>query len=998
MYGMKRKTTEMRDIAPQATSCRWSLGLLIATVLSSLTAAHADVFPPEQRFVGMQSDGTRVVADKPTEWADETVQPKLAGALVFDPTKPFRWIIDQAQPLGISPKSYVEFVGGDVLPGVVSNYEPTQSEAFENIGEYLQVEPSVSVDLPQVAPSGFLRITTDWIQRIVWEHPPGGPSDYRPGTVFLRDGSQVKYKSLRWSKGAISLLTDDGVRSFVLAQVAELHYPQRSNWDAWFEQLAVLSPDLSARLMQIETADGMRLTSSMLRYRPQFHGDRNKSEDWFPLVQPAWSLDPIVVPFRATRSWRFFTAIEPPATLFVPTTTRSKPVLSQGWNPRLDRSVQGSSLRINKQLFGWGFGVQAPTELDFPLHPVVTGFRVKTGLDEVVKRGGSARSVIAYSNNLAAPLHKSDLLIASEKIVDSGWLNVAPQGDAAVTLKLLADPSINERPAGADPFDIRDCLDWSEPEWRLDPAKLKEEVAARMPRRLPALRDWSITGQLPLVAPTVETPASKSMLKLTNVWDSLLAEDPHYRIDFEPMDKFVVLTRKMTIKPEHRWLALVATRQGPNLTTPIRVQVRADGVALGEGLVPERTGRAEPDPILIPVTSIRGKSVEVSVVIVAEGDKSRVDWRGAKLLSHHPGLVRLFDDEADFVEKLSDGEAQVSLSEMEKQLGTAALKVSIGERSQARLPGMRYSIRETPKLGEYRFFRFAWKKVGGDQIGLQVGHDGELGIRPDQVRGKPEAISVSGLRSRRPGASDQRGALVGYQYDIGKDPKPAQPVLRLEKKISGNWDAHFRDMFAEFGSFTVTGLGFQCPDGEAAYFDGLYLARTQADLSWLSEWTTSMPEPAPKDDPKVIAEVTAPWQYSQLLSKVAPQFTTDLTSEPVKHMKEIYGREAVRIMPPAQGKPSILRAPVSIPTGKSTVLKVSCARHAEGDWQLAVVVDGQDVMRSMIDVNTAKDGWANFEVDLTRFAGKNVIVEVHDNPNDWKYEEAFWGSVKIETK
>ncbi len=988
----------MRDLGPLAMSFKRALGLIIATVFGFATIAQAEVFPPEQRFVGMQSDGTRVFADKPTEWADDTVQPKLAGALVFDPTKPFRWIIDQAQPLGVSPKSYVEFAGGDVLPGIVSDYEPAQSDAFENIGEYLLVEPSVSVDLPQVAPSGFLRVSTEWIQRIVWEHPPGGPNDYRPGTVFLRDGSQVKFKGLRWSKGAISLLTDDGVRSFVLAQVAELHYPQRSVWDSWFEQLAVLSPDLSARLIQIETAEGMKLTSSALRYRPQFHGDRNKPDDWFPLMQPVWSLDPIVVPFRATRSWRFFAAVEPPATLFAPTTSRNKPVLSQGWNPRQDRSVQGSALCINKQLFGWGFGVQAPTELDFALHPVVTGFRVKSGLDEVVKRGGSARSLIAYSNNLAAPLHKSDLLIASEKIVDSGWLNVASQSNAGATLKLLADPSINERPAGADPFDIRDCLDWSEPEWRLDAAKLKEEVAARMPRRLPALRDWSIAGQLPLVPTAADQTTSNVAIKLTNVWDSLLSEDSHYRIDFEPADKFLVLNRKMSIKPEHRWLALVATRQGPNLTTPIRVQVRADGVCLGEAMVPERTGRAEPDPILIPVTSVRGKSVELNVIIIAEGDKSRVDWRGTKLLTHHPGLVRLFDDETDFIEKLSEGEAQASLSEMEKQLGDASLKISIGERSQARLPGMRYSIRETPKLGEYRYLRFAWKKVGGDQIGLQVGHDGELGIRPDQVRGKPEAISVSGLRSRRPGASDQRGALVGYQYDIGKDPKPAQPVLRLEKKISGNWDAHFRDLFGEFGTFNVTGLGFQCPDGEAAYFDGLYLARSHADLTWLSEWTSTTTPSAPINDPKVVAQVTAPWQFSQLLSKVAPQFTTDLTSEPVKLMKDIYGRDAVRIMPPAQGKPSILRSPVSVPSGKSTVLKVSCARHAEGDWQLAVVVDGQDILRSMIDANTAKDGWANFEVDLSRFAGKNVVVEVHDHPNDWKYEEAFWGTVKIETK
>ncbi len=970
----------------------------VTVIVGGVTAGFAQSFPPEQRFVGQFVDGSRVAADKPTDWADDTVQPKLATLPIFDAAKPLRWVIDQAQPVTAAPKAFIEFAGGDVLPGIVADYEPSQTDAFENLGEYLVVEPTVSIDLPNVAPSGFVRVSTDWVQRIVWERLAGGPKDYRPGTIFLRDGSQVRFKNIRWSKGAITLLTDDGVKSYVLAQVAELHYPQRSSWDVWFEQLAVLSPELTGRLMQVETADGMRLTSSTLRYRQQFVGDRNKPDDWFPLLQPAWSLDPIVVPFRVARSWRFFAATEPAATLFVPNATRSKPILSQGWDLRRDRSVQGTALKVNGLFFGWGFGVHAPTELDFALHPVVTAFRVQSGLDQVVKKGGSARSVIAYSNNVAAPLHRSDLLIGSEKVVDSNWLPVVAQADAGVTLKLLADPAVAERPAGGDPFDIRDCIDWLEPEWRLDPAKLKTEVAARAAKRLPSLRDWSIAGQLSLVAAEPEQPAPKPTVKLTNVWDALLPEDPHYRVDFEPTDKFVVLSRKLQIKPEHRWLALVATRQGPNLTTPTRVQVRADGVALGEAMVPERPGRMEPDPILIPVTAVRGKTVDLSVIVIAEGDKSRVDWRGAKLLAHHPGLVRIFDDEADFPEKFVEGEGPLTLSTEEKQLGSAALKLARGERMNGRLPGVSYRIRETPRLGEYRFFRFAWKKVGGDAIGMQVAHDGELGVRPDQVK-RPEALSVASLKSRRPGSVDTRGAIVGYQYDIGKDSKPPQPVLRLDKKISGNWDAYLRDMFGEFGSFTVTGLGFQCPDGEAAYFDGIYLARTQADLSWLTEWNPA-PAAAPTTppDPKLIAQTSTVWEYSSLLSKVAPQFTTDLTSEPIKHLRDIYGREAVRIMPPAQGKPSILRSPLSVPVGKTTVLKLSCARHPEGDWQLAVVADGQDALRTSIDVNTAKDRWAQYEVDLTRFAGKNIVLEVHGNPTDWHYEDAFWGSVKVEVK
>ncbi len=970
--------------------------LVSLLVLPLMESVQADVFPPEQRFAGMLADGSLVFTDKPTDWADETVQPKFSSRAIMDAERSFRWVINQSVAVAPAPIASIEFFGGDCLPGVVTDYEPAASDSFDNIGECLVVEPIVSVDLPNVAPSGIVRVSTEWLRRIVWEHVPGTPREYRPGTAFLRDGSQIKFKALRWSNGAVSVLTEDGVRSLLLAQLAELHFPQRNSWDVWFEQLGVLSPDLSARLMQVETGDGLRLTSSVLRYRPQFVGDRNKPEDWYPLFQPAWSLDPLVVPFRGIRAWRFFAANEPPATLFDVNSSRGKTVFSGGWDWKLDRSVQNESLRSNKLLFGWGFGVHAPTNLDLPLHPVVTGFRVQSGLDQVVRSGGCARSVVAYSNSVFSPLHRSVILIGSEKLADSSWLNVASQPDASVTLRLFADPVIDERPSGADPFDIRDCLNWLEPQWKLDPAKLKDEVAARLARRVPALRDWTVTDSLTTGQP-IRPP-----FKLTNVWDASIPADPHYRLDFEPSDKFVVLTRKIDVGPEHRWMALVVTREAGNKTTPVRVQVRANGIALGEATVPERAGRAEPDPILIPMTTVRGQSVELSVVLIAEGDKSRVEWRGSKLLTHHPGLVRLFDEEADFIEQLADGEGTASLSTTEKQLGDASLKITIGERAQSRLKDVSFPIRETPKLGEFRFFRFAWKKSGGTAIGLQVGHDGELGVRFDDKGGARRAHPVmeQHMRFRRMDTANNRGAQFGYQYDIGKDANPPQPVLRLSKTISSNWEAHTRDVFAEFGNFQFTGLGFQCPDGDAAYFDGLYLARSQADFQWASEWTTlvSPVAAAAKPDPRVVAEVMKTWEFSSLLSNVAPQFTIDAAYDGVRLMKDVAGKDAVRVHPPIQGKPSILRAPATIPTGKQTALKISCARHLEADWQLAVVVSGEELLRVMVDATTAKDGWVNHEIDLTRFAGKNVVVEVHNNPTGWHYEEAYWGSVRIESR
>ncbi|KKK66168.1 hypothetical protein LCGC14_2966800, partial [marine sediment metagenome] len=53
-------------------------------------------------------------------------------------------------------------------------------------------------------------------------------------------------------------------------------------------------------------------------------------------------------------------------------------------------------------------------------------------------------------------------------------------------LGLLTDEAHQGRPAGADPLDIRDMLDWLEPVLLLDQAKLKQNVEAASTRLFPA--------------------------------------------------------------------------------------------------------------------------------------------------------------------------------------------------------------------------------------------------------------------------------------------------------------------------------------------------------------------------------------------------------------------------------------------------------------------------------------------------------------------------------
>jgi hypothetical protein len=43
-----------------------------------------------------------------------------------------------------------------------------------------------------------------------------------------------------------------------------------------------------------------------------------------------------------------------------------------------------------------------------------------------------------------------------------------------------------------------------------------------------------------------------------------------------------------------------------------------------------------------------------------------------------------------------------------------------------------------------------------------------------------------------------------------------------------------------------------------------------------------------------------------------------------------------------------------------------------------------------------EDGWATFTASLEKFAGETVKITLRNEANDWAYEFAYWGSVRVE--
>ena len=122
----------------------------------------------------------------------------------------------------------------------------------------------------------------------------------------------------------------------------------------------------------------------------------------------------------------------------------------------------------------------------------------------------------------------------------------------------------------------------------------------------------------------------------------------------------------------------------------------------------------------------------------------------------------------------------------------------MGRGAWENIAGWGFPIVEKPQLGQYRYVRFAWKKVGGGGIGIQFGDAGKFG-------------------------------LGGWGYCAGRG-KHNIALTDVADAAPAEWVVVTRDLFKDFGEFTVQGIGLLPIGGGEALYDHIYLGRTIEDL------------------------------------------------------------------------------------------------------------------------------------------------------------------------
>jgi hypothetical protein len=112
-------------------------------------------------------------------------------------------------------------------------------------------------------------------------------------------------------------------------------------------------------------------------------------------------------------------------------------------------------------------------------------------------------------------------------------------------------------------------------------------------------------------------------------------------------------------------------------------------------------------------------------------------------------------------------------------------------------------------------------------------------------------------------------------------------------------------------------------------------------------------------------------------------------------LAEFHGRNNVLLMHPfARDKPCSLERTVKLEAGKPHKLSVTVASHDQGDWELRVKVNGQEVKKSTVGHDGER--WKTITVDLSEHAGKEVALTIEGAANGWSNEFGYWGEVKVE--
>ncbi|MBN2475620.1 MAG: NPCBM/NEW2 domain-containing protein [Pirellulales bacterium] len=599
-----------------------------ATILALAVAAAARPAHAEPRYWALFRDGAQVTAEMfstGTSWDNETV---LADRRLFDPANPIRVLCDTTLKSS-PPEAYVQMANGDVVPGTVRRWLPGSPQ--DGLPERLLLVPRGTLRTPD--PNG-LAVRADRVWWIVSGRPAA--AECEPAALVLADGKTAVAAALRWTEEGVRVLTADGIVTARFAQIAELRVSKVNLLDAVLDDARYPPLEGESLIGRLETVDGAVLTYRRTMTRVAL--DRSiqqpaRSSRTPPprqiYLQPSWSLSPLILPADAVCRRSYRTADEVPLSLLPAQLTATQRGLHY-WPWQRNRNVLGEPLQSGQMTVALGLGTHSHSEIAFEMPPEARLFRTIVGLDDRTGDGGCAKVVIYRNDTSGEPLYASGFLQGASDPLRVGPLDVR----GAERLVLVTEFAHDGRPAGADPFDVRDHVDWLLPMLSIerpggDPQQRQEMVC----RFVPGWKGW--------------TPADAltERLALSATWDEALSRwVPIVRS--QPATPIVLVRTISPVSYANDLIELnVAPAEG---IPPDRIELRVDGTviapAVQEAVMDQRTRtryKYRRYPFLIDrglivrwdLQAYRGREARVVLSIAAGAQPQDIEWRRLALTS-----------------------------------------------------------------------------------------------------------------------------------------------------------------------------------------------------------------------------------------------------------------------------------------------------------------------------------------------------------------------------
>jgi len=601
-------------------------GAALAIAMVALPCAARDS-DDDGAYWALFTNGQEVTGLHVKNWHYREKRASLSGRSLFDRSNPVRLLCHTARGPGDLDGPGVVFANGDVLPGRVTGFSP--ADASRNLPDRLRVVPAAPLEMgrddrreeDRESRARSLYVRTDTIARVSFAarrlHARVG------GAVFLADGTAHAISSVRWTPKGLKALAESQIVSATFDELAEVHLPKFDRAAAVLSDAMVPGGDKSDRIARMATQTGAVLTYCVSTRESRTARSRGRS-DMFHAIQPAWALAPIRVPEGSICIRGYRAPTDVPLSLLDARTIEERSFTGFVWPWRRNRNLRGESLRCGSFFAGLGIATHSYSQVSFDLPASAKTFSCHVGLDRAVGAGGCARCAVHRDEPSGQRLWRSDVLVGTGPPARVGPLDVT----GARRLVLVTEYAHERRPAGADPGDVRDEVNWLLPMVRIDP-KVLRPTSETLHRWVPALHGWSI-------------PA-KDVARVKLRWAARHRGPWEVAMDLDRTG--LALTRTVQVTPANAILEIAAARGSDKTGHVLDVKARATAL---KGLLDNhqdvhtnRRGPGDADKQRWSLMEFLGQRIPLTVTM--RQDKNNPDGKAMILrsLAFHPIVVGL---------------------------------------------------------------------------------------------------------------------------------------------------------------------------------------------------------------------------------------------------------------------------------------------------------------------------------------------------------------------